>query len=75
MKQCGPGTLASSLSTILLTVDMISRTAFHYGRRVVARAMSTEAAAEATSVKLNFALPHETIYSGASVFRVIIPGV
>ncbi len=39
--------------------------------------MSTEAAATeaATSVTLNFSVPHESIYSGASVYQVIIPGV
>lgn len=39
-------------------------------------AMSTEAAAEpATAVTLNFSVPHESIYSDASVYQVIIPGV
>ena len=39
--------------------------------------MSTEAAAGAApeSVKLNFVLPHETIYNEASVHSVIVPGV
>lgn len=35
--------------------------------------MSTEAPV-ATSVKLNFCLPHETVYDGASVYSVILPG-
>lgn len=35
--------------------------------------MSTEAAAP-TKMTLNFALPHETIYAGAEVDTVIIPG-
>lgn len=34
--------------------------------------MSTEAA---TAVKLNFCLPQETIYNGASVHSVILPGM
>ena len=34
--------------------------------------MSAEAAS--TSMTLNFALPHETIYNGATVASVIIPG-
>jgi F-type H+-transporting ATPase subunit delta len=46
-------------------------------RRVAARTMSTEApmAASASMVKLNFSVPHETIYQNASVYSVIIPGV
>ena len=53
---------------------MLSRTASQLARRTVARAFSSEAAAP-TSVTLNFALPHDTIYHGASVYQVIIPGV
>lgn len=50
-------------------------------RKVVPRtiqraAMSAEAAAEpATSVTLNFSVPSESIYSKASVYQVIVPGV
>merc|ERR1719157_106083 len=51
---------------------MLSRTAQQLTRRVAARAFSSEAAP--TGMTLNFALPHETIYNGASVFQVIIPG-
>ena len=40
--------------------------------RTLARAFSSEA--DATSVTLNFSVPYESIYNGASVFRVIIPG-
>ena len=54
---------------------MFSRTAQQVVRRTVARGSSTEASATPTAVKLNFALPHETIYNGASVYQVIIPGV
>jgi F0F1-type ATP synthase epsilon subunit len=36
--------------------------------------MSTEAAAP-TKMTLNFSLPHETIYAGAEVAQVIIPGL
>lgn len=42
--------------------------------RVVTRGLSSEAG-EATSVTLNFSVPYESIYNGASVFQVIIPGV
>eukprot|EP00977_Amphora_coffeiformis_P008324 scaffold1880_cov166-Amphora_coffeaeformis.AAC.3 len=49
-----------------------SRTQFL--RRVATRFMSTEAAAP-TTVKLNFSLPHETIYKDADVSSVIIPGI
>ncbi len=35
---------------------------------------ATSSHAEATSVTLNFCLPHETIYKGAQVFSVILPG-
>jgi F-type H+-transporting ATPase subunit delta len=40
-------------------------------RRSATRYFSAEAA---TSVKLSFNLPHETIYHEASVYQVIIPG-
>jgi hypothetical protein len=33
------------------------------------------AAAAPTTVKLNFSLPHETIYKGAKVYSVILPGM
>lgn len=54
---------------------MLSRTAQQVIRRTVARSFSSEAAGAPTSVTLNFALPHETIYNGASVYQVIVPGV
>jgi F-type H+-transporting ATPase subunit delta len=53
---------------------MWSRTATTLVRRNAARSVATEAFASA-KVKLNFCLPHETIYKGASVYSVIIPGV
>lgn len=42
-------------------------------RLKIGRSFSTEAVAS-NAVKLNFSLPHETIYHGASVHSVIIPG-
>ena len=54
---------------------MLSRSARTIVPRVVSRAFSSEASAEATSVTLNFSVPHESIYNGANVFQVIIPGV
>ena len=42
--------------------------------RTLARAFSSEGA-DATSVTLNFSVPYGSIYNGASVFQVIIPGV
>ena len=57
---------------------MFSRTAKQLIRRtqpVMARGLSSEAASSVpTSVNLNFVLPHETIYNGASIYQVIIPG-
>ena len=53
---------------------MLSRTASTVARRAAARCMSTEAEV-VTKVKLNFSLPHETVYSGAEVYSVILPGV
>jgi F-type H+-transporting ATPase subunit delta len=53
---------------------MLSRTASSLLRRTAVRCMSTEVAA-ATSVKLNFNLPHAKVYSGAEVYSVILPGV
>eukprot|EP00934_Nitzschia_sp_Nitz4_P003552 Nitzschia sp. Nitz4//scaffold3_size479765//343087//343593//NITZ4_000143-RA/size479765-processed-gene-1.479-mRNA-1//1//CDS//3329550887//3542//frame0 len=55
---------------------MLSRAAV---RKILPRtlqraAMSTEAEA-ATSVTLNFSVPYDTIYSDASVYQVIVPGV
>ncbi|CAB9506664.1 synthase subunit delta', mitochondrial [Seminavis robusta] len=52
---------------------MLSRTAHQLIRRAATRAFSSEAAAS-TQVTLNFALPDETVYNGASVYQVIIPG-
>ena len=56
---------------------MLSRTvASRIASRVAARRlMSTEAGAAAATVKLNFSLPNETIYEGASVASVIVPGM
>jgi hypothetical protein len=54
---------------------MLSRASSQLMRRVATRAMSSEAGAAPSAIKLNFALPHEIIYSDASVHRVIIPGV
>jgi F-type H+-transporting ATPase subunit delta len=42
-------------------------------RAKIGRSLSVDAAVSNT-VKLNFSLPHETIYDGASVHSVIIPG-
>lgn len=52
---------------------MLSRTLARkvLSRSVAARAFSTEAA---ESVTLNFSVPYESIYNGASVFSVNIPG-
>jgi F-type H+-transporting ATPase subunit delta len=66
--------LCFKLLLLLYLNAMFSRTAQQVVRRVVTRRFSTEAAA-ANSVTLNFVLPHETIYNGASVYQVIIPGV
>jgi F-type H+-transporting ATPase subunit delta len=52
---------------------MLSRSALSIARRTAARTFS-DAAPSTGSVKLNFSLPHESIYSGASVYSVIIPG-
>ena len=55
---------------------MLSRTVRKVVPRFAARGFSSEASAEAaTSVTLNFSVPHENIYNGAQVFQVIIPGV
>jgi F-type H+-transporting ATPase subunit delta len=56
-------------------LKMLSRTvAKKVLPRTVQRAFSSEAS-ETTSVTLNFSVPYESIYNGASVFQVIIPGV
>jgi hypothetical protein len=44
-------------------------------RLLVQRCLSSEAATAPTAVKLNFSLPHETIYKDKEVSSVIIPGV
>jgi F-type H+-transporting ATPase subunit delta len=46
-------------------------------RAVARRSFSTEAApaAVATTVKLNFTLPHTAVYKNAEIYQVIIPGV
>ena len=57
-----------------MMMTMLSRTASSFARRS-ARYMSAEAAVAPTKMTLNFCLPHETIYHGAHVAQVIIPGV
>jgi F-type H+-transporting ATPase subunit delta len=58
--------------TSLLARHVLPRTSV----AVAARALSSEAAAEAAnSVTLNFSVPNESIYSGATISQVIIPGV
>lgn len=59
--------------TACLSPTMLSRASFSITRRVAPRLMSTEAAA-AVAVKLNFSLPHESIYNGVDVHSVILPG-
>jgi hypothetical protein len=54
---------------------MLSRTANKSLARLVSRAFSAEASTVASTVTLNFSKPHESIYNGAKVFQVIIPGV
>jgi F-type H+-transporting ATPase subunit delta len=57
---------------------MLSRTVRNILPRAVSRGFASEASVEAssaTSVTLNFSVPHESIYNGAKVFQVIIPGV
>uniref|UniRef100_A0A7S1UY04 ATP synthase F1 complex delta/epsilon subunit N-terminal domain-containing protein n=1 Tax=Grammatophora oceanica TaxID=210454 RepID=A0A7S1UY04_9STRA len=54
---------------------MLSRTASSLVRRATARAFSSEAAAPASGkMTLNFSLPDETVYAGAEVDQVIVPG-
>jgi F-type H+-transporting ATPase subunit delta len=60
---------------------MLSRTAATVFRRTAASSprrtfsdAAAAAAATATHVKLSFTLPHETIYDGAQVHSVIVPG-
>ena len=50
---------------------LISRTA---RRGLAARSLSSEATEAATSVSLNFSVPYDSIYNGAQVEQVIIPG-
>ena len=50
---------------------LLSRTS---RRSVVARSFSSEATEAATSVSLNLSVPYESIYNGAQVEQVIIPG-
>ena len=56
--------------------SVISRKAILSRSSIVTRSLASEAAAaDASSVTLNFSVPYESIYNGASVFQVIIPGV
>lgn len=58
---------------------MLSRTTAAVLRRSASltarRSMSEAAGAPSSSVTLNFNLPHETLYDGAQVYSVIVPGV
>jgi len=54
---------------------MLSRTVLSLAaRRTVAFRSLSDAATSVAAVKLNFSLPHETIYNGVDVHSVIIPG-
>lgn len=53
---------------------MLSRVVRSTTLKLASRTMSTEAAAAATAVKLNFSLPHESIYHNVDVQSVILPG-
>jgi F-type H+-transporting ATPase subunit delta len=57
-------------------LSTITRSTFiNVARRMTVRSASAEAAStSASTVKLNFTLPHEKIYVNASVHSVIIPG-
>lgn len=52
---------------------MLGRSLRHVIRQNTVRCFS-EAAAPATTVKLNLCLPHEAIYEDAQVYSVILPG-
>ena len=56
-----------------MMMNMWSRTLIRQLGRSAGRRMSSEAAA-VNAVKLNFNVPHETIYDGAEVYSVILPG-
>lgn len=75
------------ITTIISSLTMLSRTASIVARRVTParvsfaaaaapRSFSSEAAASsaASSVTLNLSVPYESIYKGAAVDSVIIPG-
>lgn len=61
------------LGVAALSSTMLSRTN-HFLRRAACRAASMSTEASPTKMTLNFSLPHETIYSGAEVSQVILPG-
>mmetsp|Transcript_9547 Transcript_9547/g.23439 ORF Transcript_9547/g.23439 Transcript_9547/m.23439 type:complete len:173 (+) Transcript_9547:116-634(+) len=61
--------MLSRSSTVAKTI--LSRTA---RRSAVARSFSSEATEAATSVSLNLSVPYDSIYNGAQVEQVIIPG-
>ena len=65
---------AIAIAATITRSTMLSRTVQKVLPRVAARCFSSEASA-AAHVTLNFSVPHESIYKGASVFQVIIPGV
>lgn len=54
---------------------MLGRTAFSLIPRSAARFASTDAAPAAAVLKLNFSLPHQTVYKGKAVYSVILPGL
>lgn len=62
---------------LLVPNTMLRQTATRLLYRTPVRCLSSESvvAADASKVKLNFVLSHETIYSNTKVFSVIIPGV
>mmetsp|Transcript_12240 Transcript_12240/g.25930 ORF Transcript_12240/g.25930 Transcript_12240/m.25930 type:complete len:171 (-) Transcript_12240:1492-2004(-) len=52
----------------------VAKTILSRTRGVAARSFSSEATEAANSVTLNFSVPYDSIYNGASVEQVIIPG-
>jgi hypothetical protein len=67
--------LAKASNLLPTMSSLLSRLPSALVRRSAARYLSTaEAAAAATSMTLNFSLPHETVYAGAQVEQVIVPG-
>ena len=60
---------------MLSRTSAVAKTILSRASRTAPRSFSSEATEAATSVSLNLSVPYDSIYNGAAVEQVIIPGI